>query len=364
MGKSLLQTRTKKKVRITRSEAYLVNVKYLGDEPDATKFKRWSDYARAYSWYGSMASKDEAREYLREYLVVHEPSLVKPIAQVPDNWIPYSAAWGCRIASRRAEKISQGMMDMIVSATKTAVTEDIKEKPKTDRVSIQDRIRERGHDIIGGIEELIDKDEEFSLYEWLQKNEIPAMYASKIADFYRPIWNEMVQAHAGDIDGYEKWTKSKLKARVEFFNKIVTDAERYGGNVKKSRAPRKKKALSADKILKNFKFQKDSNEHKLTSISPQSVLKAQTLWTFNTKYSVLSVFIADGPSGLSVRGTTLTGYNADSSKSMKIGRKTNERLQTVLTGGKIIQKRLIAEMQNEANGRINENTILLKVSTV
>ena len=44
--------------------------------------------------------------------------------------------------------------------------------------------------------------------------------ASKIADFYRPIWNEMVQAHAGDIDGYEKWTKSKLKARVEFFNKF------------------------------------------------------------------------------------------------------------------------------------------------
>jgi hypothetical protein len=49
---------------------------------------------------------------------------------------------------------------------------------------------------------------------------------------------------------------------------------------------------------------------------------------------------------------------------MKIGRKTNERLQAVLTGGKIVQKRLVAEMQNEANGRINENTILLKVSAV
>ena len=54
-------------------------------------------------------------------------------------------------------------------------------------------------------------------------------------------------------------------------------------------------------------------------------------------------------------------YNSDNSKSIKIGRKTSEKLQAVLTGGKIVLRKMIEEMTGEANGRINENTIILKV---
>jgi hypothetical protein len=67
-----------------------------------------------------------------------------------------------------------------------------------------------------------------------------------------------------------------------------------------------------------------------------------------------------GPSGLSVRGTTITDFDESASKSIKIGRKTSERLETVLTGGKIVLRKMIEEMTGEVNGRINENTILLK----
>ncbi|CAB5221020.1 hypothetical protein UFOVP247_71 [uncultured Caudovirales phage] len=364
MAKSLLSVRTKKKPRVTRSEAYLVNLKYLGDEPNALNFKDRMDYAKAYNWYGSMATKDEARDYLKEYLTVHDPKLVKPVARVPDNWIPYTAAWCCRIATQRSEKISENAMSMIMESIKRVTEEEPKDKPKVaDKPSIQDRIRERGSDIIGSIEEFVDQnDPKFSLYDWLQKNEIPAMYASKIVDYYTPVWNEMWQAHAGSIEGYEKFKKVDLKARAEFFGRLVSDAERYGGNVKKARAPRKKKAPTAEKQLKNLKYQKDSSEHKLTSVNPSSIIKAQTLWTFNTKYNVLSVYMASGRDGFGVKGTTLTGYDTETSKSLKIGRKTAEKLEAVLKGGKIIQRKLIEEMQGDVNGRINENTILLKVS--
>lgn len=362
MAKSLLSIKTKKKQRVTRSEAYLVNFKYLGDEPDSKKLKTVSDFAKAYSWYGAMASKDEAREYLKDYLTVNEPSLLKPVARIPDNWIPFTSAWNCRIATNLGKKIDQRSLEMIHEAIKMATPDEPKEKPKADKPSIQDRIRERGYDIIGDIECLYDADMPTDLYSWLQKKEIPAMYTSKIVEYYKPILEEMQLAAAGKVEGYSDYTKKQLAAKVAMLQKIVDDALRYGGNVKKARAPRKTKAPSADKILKNFKYQKDSNEHKLTSVSPQSVLGAQTLWTFNTKYSTLSVFVADGPSGLSIRGTTLVGINTEASKSMKIGRKTAEKLQAVLTGGKIVQKRLIEEMKGEANGRINENTILLKAS--
>lgn len=360
MAKSLLKVRKIKKPRITRSESYLVNLKYLGEEPDSSKLKTWSDFAKAYSWYGSMCSKDEAREYLKDYLVKNEPSLVKKVARIPDNWIPFTAAWSCRIATRTDSKISDRTLEMINDAVAMATPEEPKEKPKAEKSSIQDRIKERLSEVIGDIEVLYDADMPMDLYSYLQKNEIPAMYSSKIVDYYKPILEEMQLAATGKIEGYSNFTKKQLVAKVAMLQKIVDDAVRYGGNVKKARAPRQKKAPSADKLLKNFKYQKESNEHKLTSVSPQSVLGAQTLWTFNTKYNVLSVFVADGPAGISVRGTSLVGYNSDSSKSLKIGRKTNEKLDAVLKGGKIVQKRLIEEMKNEANGRVNENTILLK----
>jgi hypothetical protein len=359
MAKSLLSIRTKKKPRISRSESYLINLKYLGEEPDSAKLSNDVEIGKAYTWYSYMATKDEAREYLRTYLLEHEPSLVKPVSRITDAWVPTTAAWSCRIASRTGRKISQIALDQIHEAIKKGTPEETKDKPKST-ISIQDRIRERGYDIIGDIEVLYDADMPMDLYAWLQKNEIPAMYSSKIVDYYKPILAEMQLAASGKVEGYSNFTKKQLSAKVAMLQKIIDDAGRYGGNVKKARAPRKKKAPTADKLLKNFKYQKDSNEHKLTSVSPQSVLGAQTLWTFNTKYSTLSVFVADGPSGLSVRGTTLVGINSSASKSMKIGRKTAEKLQAVLTGGKIIHKRLIEEMKGEANGRINENTILLK----
>lgn len=362
MAKSLLSIKTKKKQRVTRSEAYMVNLKYLGEEPDSSKLKTWSDMAKAYTWYGSMCTKDEAREYLRDYLTLHDSNLVKPVSRIPDNWIPFTAAWNCRIATRTGTKIDQRSLEMIQEAIKMATPDEPKDKPKVDKPSIQDRIKDRISDLIGDIECLYDADMPTDLYSWLQKKEIPAMYTSKIVEYYKPFLEEMKLAAAGKIEGYSTYTKKELNAKVDILQKIIDDAQRYGGNVKKARSPRKKKAPSAEKLLKNFKYQKDSNEHKLTSISPQSVLGAQTLWTFNTKYNVLTVFIADGPSGLSVRGTTLVGINTESSKSMKIGRKTTEKLQAVLTGGKIVQKRLIEEMNGDANGRINENTILLKAS--
>ena len=361
MGKSLLQTRGRKKApRVSRSEAYLVNWKYMGDEPEADKIKTQVDLTLAYNWYGIMATRDEAREYLATYLKANDPELAGQVARLPDNWVPMTAAWGCRIATRTGKHVTQRTLEMIREAVQKSTPVEVKERPK-DGPSIQERMRERLSDIIGDVEELVNLGE-VNLYEWLQKNEVPAAYAPRIADYYRPVHDELVQAAAGKLDGYEKWTKSQLKTRVDFYNQIVSDAERYGSMTKKTRAPRKPRAVSTDKLLKGLKYQKESNEHKISSISPESLIGAKTVWTFNTRYSTLSVYNAMGPSGISVRGTTLTNFDESTSKAIQIGRKTQERLDTVLKGGKIVLKRLVEEMKNDVNGRINENTILLKVT--
>jgi hypothetical protein len=363
----LIKRSKPKPVRKTRSEQYLVNVKYLGDEPTATQIGKST--IRSINWYNAMCSKEEAREYMASYLAAHNRlEDLQRLKKVSDTWLPLTACWLSRMSSIAPLAAQSFGWDSQINEFLTESFTHVEVEKKSavaEKPSIQDRIKEKGYDIIGDIEEMLDKDEEFSLYDWLKKKEIPAMYAAKILEYYTPVLMELVHAFEGKdeqlLEGYKHYGKKGLKSRIELLGKMLEDAHRYNGNTKKARAPRKTKAPSVEKILKNFKYQKESNEHKLTSINPESILGAQTVWTFNTKYNLLSVFVADGRDGINVRGTSLVSYNSDNSKSIKIGRKTSEKLQAVLTGGKIVLRKMIEEMTGEANGRINENTIILKV---
>jgi hypothetical protein len=190
---------------------------------------------------------------------------------------------------------------------------------------------------------------------------------TKVGDYYRPVLEELEEALEGDDDqlkeAYKHFTKPKLRERIALFKMIVEDCDRYAGNLRKQRAPRKKKAPTADKLLKNFQYQKESNEHKLKSVAPESILGAQELWTFNTKYNVLTVFRASSHTGLSVKRTCIVGFDVNNTTSKRIGRKTEESLQRVLTGGKVVLRKLMDEIKSDPiklTDRINNNVILVK----
>jgi hypothetical protein len=231
-------------------------------------------------------------------------------------------------------------------------------------------MRDRQNDIIGDIEELIDSGETFSLYDWLKAKEIPAAYCPAIANYYAPILDELLGALEGldhqVKEGYSYLTKKQLKDRVEFFNKIIEDAERYGNVTKKTRAPRKPRAISMEKKLKNFKYQKEDNTFKIASINPEKLIGCQELWTFNTKYKIVTVLRALDTTGLQVKGTSIIGYDEANSLSKGIGRgpMATVILDKIPKTGKLALKKMIQELKYEKplQHRINENTILLKIT--
>ena len=362
-----------KKPRRTKSENYLVNVKYLGEEPDFKGKAPESEIARAFNWYNVMSEESDVRDYINDfYNHLQDHDTVKKLKRVPANRLHLTSAWIFRMYMRGVSfdtEVLKRAHERIKSCLEHA-SEEKKEDDTVvvDKPSIQERVKERVSDIIGSIEELIDSEADIEMYEWLQKNQIPAAHAKKIADYYTPVRDEVAEAiegHDPDLkEGYRRYTKVQMKAMLAKYDSIVNDASRYSGNVKKARAPRKKKVPSADKLLKVFKYQIESNEHKLKSITPSSILGAQELWTFNTKYNILTVFRSRGPAGLSVNRTAIVGYDDNSSVSKRIGRKTEEYLKQALTGGKIIMRRLMDEISSEPAklaDRINENTVLLRV---
>lgn len=364
MAKSLLSIKTKKKPKVTRSEAYMVNLKYLGEEPKSVSDK--VEFIKALTWYGSMCTVSDARQYLKDYFNHNkETGYAKKIDKIPDNWVPLTAAWQARIVMNNKATFDKDDYVKFMATINEALRHTREEKPaeqKADKPSIQDRIKDRLNDIIGDIEAMIDKGDEFSLYDHLQKNEIPPMHAAKIAAYYSPVRDEMIEAAAGKIEGYERYTKKWLKDRAAFFEKLVSDAERYGNVAKKTRAVRKPRPVSVEKQLKGLKYQKESAEYKLASIDPQKILGAQELWTFNTKYGSVVIFRALDRGGLKVKGTSITGYDEATSFSYKTGRKTAAIVDQVNKSTKAGVKKVVESLKtNTFNPRINENTILLKV---
>jgi len=363
--------RKAKTVRKTHSEVFLVNRKYLGDEPENVVTR--ADLLNATNWYGIMCDREDAREYLHTWLMeVGQGELAKGIKKIPDTWIPFHVAWQCRIASKHKRVLEADAYDRMIRDIKYAISkgsnDEPEEKPKAAVVSIQDRMREKLSDIIGDIEALIDSGETFSLYDWLKTNEVPAAYASKIADYYRPIETEMRLAlipkgQDGYLDGYENWTKLQIRARAEFYGKIMSDAERYGDVTKKVRKPRKPRAVSVDKKLQHLRYLKESNEFKLASVAPEKILGASEVWLFNVKYKVFTVLRALDRGGLDVNRSTITKYDEKTSQSKKGGRKPELVLDKIQNGGKIMLRKVLDDLKPDGKiqDRLNEHVIILKV---
>lgn len=379
MAKRLLTRAKPKKEKKTRSEVYLANLKYLGDEPvyKAGQELTMSERARAYRWYGSMTDISDAREWLSDYLGTKgRKDDIKRLKSVPDSLFPYTCAWIARMSMKGVPNgvATLGFFeDRLAEAFRSRSTDDDKkeEKPESEKPNIQERIRDRVSDLIGDLEQVMDQHlrgeiTEFDAYEFCQKAGIPAQHTTKMAAFYAGQYEELELAIEGSDpqvkEGYARYSKKWLRARLEFIEKMMTDLLRYGQNAKKLKAPRKKKPMSVEKKLKNFKYQKEFQDMKLASVDPQSIVGAQELWAYNTKYKTLSVFRAIDRGGLDVKRSSIINFDEKTTATFKTGRQAEKIVQTVLSGGKVALRKLTDDLKKgNLQDRINENTILLRV---
>lgn len=366
--------RKPKVIRVTKSEAYIVNKKHLGDEPIFTKPLTRIEYATALNWYNYMCTNSEAKEYIITYLKnLGRVVDAKKIKSVPDNLIPTTVAWLCRMLSKGYKLPTDvtGYIEERIKDTYKYVQEVKEENPK-NVISIQDRIKDRASFILGEIEGLIDDyiydNVEFSLYEWLQANSIPATYATSIISKFSPVLDELLETYEGNCEqlkeGYRHLKKAEIKKLIEFYNTLIEDAERYSSNTKKVRTARKPRTVSVEKKIKNLKYQKEDQTYKIASVSPERIIGAQELWTFNTRYKNITVFRAIDRGGLQIKGTSITNFDESSSITRSLGRKDpNEFVKRILEGGKLVLRKVLDDLKTEKPlaYRINENTILLRV---
>ena len=255
--------------------------------------------------------------------------------------------------------------------------DEIFEKKETAPViSIQERVRESSLAMTEEIETAIESfqldpeafdPKQFKVLNLLKGRQAKAAHARIIRDFYTRNYEELQEAALGKDDqlkeGYSHLSKAQLKKIITFYGEIVSACDMLMQEAKVNRKPRKIKTLSKDKVVSKLKYMKQDDKLKLVSINPTDLVGSKELWVFNTKTRKLGKYVAAEFNDLGVKGTSITGF--DEHKSVqKTLRKPEEQLKEFKAAGKVALRKFLEDIKAvdiKLNGRINEETILLKV---
>ncbi len=368
-----------------RTDEKIIAVKLYGHEPMVKKdisSKTDGDLVPSLNWYSYMSDEKDCNRWLSEYMKKngYTKEQVNHIVSLNYDSIKKTTSSLCRM-SNNGTTFSGEMINIISDKLSSLLgnkSEEKEEVKSNDNViSIQERIRAIAQKHMMVLEEIIDEwffnktsKINFSLYDYIQREQLNSQICNHILSMIkRSYFNEFEEMLEGNDEclneGYAYLSKQRKKQIYEGLSNLISDIERYIGNVKtsKPRNPKKKKPVSVEKQINNLKFQKEFNKLKIKSIDPQMIIGAQQLWVFNTKLNQLTLFNSLGPAGFSIKGTTIQNFDPDASIKKKV-RKPNETLPKVLDGGKIVLKKLMSDLTTkpiEVNGRINDDTILLRV---
>lgn len=349
--------------------------KYMGSEPSVGENASQVELAKAYTWFNYFYGSEDAKNFTISYLksIKYNKDTIRKLSKI--NAINlHNIGWNSRLL-HNGSTLPDGVWDRCITRIEQLVadvsddTEQVTEQV-AKVISIQDRIHNKAAELIGELDEQLDVFFQegviqFDVKKWSLEKGIKPQIAKRIADKFRPQFAEITEALEGKdpdlVEAYKGWRKPVLKIMAIFIKRIVdhmTELESAGLAVRK---PRKRKVKPASVLVAKMNYCKSADT--LTSVEPKEIIGASQLWVYNTKTRNLSVYNAVGNSGLSVRGTTITGFDAETSITKKL-RKPESVIKPLLEGGKIYLRKVmdnITTTEQKATGRINADTILLRV---
>jgi len=333
---------------------------------------------RALNWYNYHSDTKESKKFTLSYLKeTNSPKEdIELLEKIPDLFFQ-NLGFVCRMKLRGApltKENEQWIDSFILNLKLKHKTKPVEpDQPVAPVISIQERVEIKSKEYIGDIEGAIDDCifvRDFTLiepYEMMLGMGVKGAHTPHIIRFFERRIEEINTAITGkDSDlkeAYSHFTKTELKEYLKLLNAIITDSNKLAHNAKLTRKPRKTKAKPVDKVISKLQFKKEDNGFKIVSIDPTNIVGATSLWVFNTKTRKLGIYACDDAKGLSVKGTTITNYS-ESASIQKTIRKPEEILPKVLSGGKIVLKKLLSEINavdQPLTGRINSDIILLRV---
>lgn len=378
--------------RPKRLHAKVGESKYMGDEPVWPSYEEQAkmEYrdrklamSKAFNWYSSQCDRKQAEEWILTYLAVHphRRDLHAKIKRfIAEEYIPTTAGWVARMVLSGWLPVPSALKFFIREMRKAEAhagvhkEEVLEEVPTVAKPNIQDRLRENLANCLGEVEGKIDDfflggcKGDITVFDLFQNYKIMPGQIKEIVAAYQKNINEMYELLEGKdsqlIEGYKHLGKRQVKATIAMYESIQAAANSYGQAKKINRAPRKKKAVSPEKVVSKLKFLKKFDELKLESVEPVKILGASEAWFYNTKTRKIVRYVADMyQKTLNVKNSMILGFDSTESKQKTL-RKPADQLKAFNALGKPGVKKWIdgiRSVETKPNGRINDQMVILRV---
>jgi hypothetical protein len=341
---------------------------------------------KSFQYYNYHYSVKQCRKYLNEWVrrnAKFDKKVIDKFERIGDRYVvmtPCSLIMahrrGMPLLDRHVKYLHQQVeYSMALAAKHGDAGDEVIAAPSQvveRKVTIQDRLQERTSELIGEIEGIYDEvlkgaKTEFKIYDFLTAHHVPQSQLGKYEQLFQKRVQELMAAQdksdAQLVESYRHYRAGDYKRLFAFLADLLAGIEQYRGVKKAVKKARVRKAPAKEKVVAKLKFAREDRALKVVSINPTDIIGAQELWVFNTKTRKLGRYVAEAMGQLGVKGTTITGF--DEAKSLaKTLRKPDEQLKEFLKAGKVALRSFLKDIKAvevRLNGRINEETVLLKV---
>ena len=373
--------------------------KYTGTEPkwDYDRALTFSDeefdhhLRKSFRYYNYYYGPKDLKKYVVAWLRQHEGDVgvhkldkttIDLYARSADSLTPFTVCalvkaneQGMPLRDKHVEYILNAVHRVLEMKADDEEIDDKAEVKKTEiRVpTIQDRMNEVAKKHILYFEMLEDalfagETVDPKAYEYLVKNLVPQALISKISSVFEPRHAEVQEARRGECEqlkeAYSHMKAADYKRFDAFYNSLFQDLTAYNQTKKATKKAAVRKPPQKEKLVKGLKYLKQDTGLKIVSVNPVDIIGAEVLWVYNVKNRKLGKYVAEAMGGaLGVKGTTITGYDANKS-TQKTLRKPEEQIKQFLAATKVDLRKYLENIKTteiKLNGRINQETILLKV---
>ena len=367
-----------------------VDEKYTGGEPEwPAEAKDWPEdkfdnlLRRSFYYYNYYYSQKDCKKYVVEWMKQtgeFQKDEIRAFERSSDKACPMTMH-SLIMAHRKGMPLRQRHIEFIDKCIEEAIAkaEPEVEEVKTDKVetykpTIQDRLSEKTGELIGELEGKFDEvvantAEKFKPYDWFTSNNVVQSQLSKYEGLFGKRKEELELAQSKKDEqlkeGYSHLKAADFKRIIGWLTDLLAAVEQYRGVKKATKKARVKKAPSKEKVVAKLKYAKEDKGLKVVSINPAEIVGASELWVYNVKTRKLGKYIAAPYHTLSVKGTSITGYDEDKSVSKTL-RKPDEQLKEFAKAGKVALRTFLKDIKAvevKLNGRIGTDVLLLKVST-
>jgi len=393
-----------------RRTSKLQHLAYTGEEPDWVVFMQsnpnteaiYRERTRSYDWYNYYHKSSSLFRDIEKWLVDN-----KYTTDDIEAWKAAEAWRTTMTVASSCKLLNNGMPDIIISPYNKEVepkpisdhikkslkevieigykhleekVEEVKDSKEKVVVSIQERMREISAFMIEDIESSVDTFHndmiKFNLKEFepitiLRQKDAKANHARIIKTWYQsdgadyeylvhPDKNKNNDQDQLD-EAYGHLTKTEKKKANDIYKKIISACDIVINEQKVRRKPRAVKAKRADDVIKKLKFQISDVSYGITSVPPVEIVGSVLTVIFNTKTRKIGLYVAEDSSGLSVKGTTIYGYNEETSVQKTL-RKPKDQLKLF----NVAKTKLVKEFESlktadtKLNGRTNDSCIILR----